>query len=56
MPASRWNSSIIEMLQWLQEQNEFDWEDWMLKPIIPKVVFDEDGQEGGCNTDKLSDS
>ncbi|MBP1701244.1 MAG: lon [Chloroflexi bacterium] len=46
MPASRWNSSIIEMLQWLQEENEFDWDDWLFRPITTKVGFDGTGQEG----------
>ncbi len=35
------------MLQWLQEENEFEWNDWLLRPIFPKVVYsDESGQEG----------
>ncbi len=43
MPASRWNSSILEMLNWLYEEGESDLQDLYLRPIIPHVVSgDED--------------
>jgi ATP-dependent Lon protease len=45
MPASRWNSSILEMLNWLYEEGETDLEDLYLRPIIPHVISsDEDSQ------------
>jgi ATP-dependent Lon protease len=53
MPASRWNSSILEMLNWLYEEGETDLEDLYLRPIIPHVVgSDEDtlqDQSKGAN-------
>ena len=43
MPASRWNSSILEMLNWLVEENEISLDDLMLKPIVTRVVQSDDG-------------
>jgi ATP-dependent Lon protease len=37
MPASRWNSSILEMLNWLYEQQE-DLNDMLALPIVPRVI------------------
>ncbi len=46
MPASRWNSSILEMLNWLYEQ-QADLDEFLAKPIIPRVIQSEsdDSQE-----------
>lgn len=52
MPASRWNSSIIEMLNWLYEE-EAELEELLLKPIVPRVIHSEeqnqDEQPGGVD-------
>ncbi len=40
MPASRWNSSILEMLNWLYEQ-QADLEEFFTKPITPRVILSE---------------
>ena len=45
MPASRWNSSILEMLNWLYDE-EADLEEMLLKPIIPHVVQSEEENQG----------
>lgn len=37
MPATRWNANILEMLQWLHQEEE-GLEDFLLKPIIPRVI------------------
>ena len=34
MPASRWNSSLLEMLDWLKEEKE-ELEEWLLMPVTP---------------------
>lgn len=46
MPASRWNSSILDMLNWLYEQ-QADLDEFLAKPIIPRVIQSEsdDSQE-----------
>ena len=47
MPASRWNSTILEMLNWLMEQNEANrFDDYLLRPIVPHVI-----QEGDQSAD-----
>ena len=58
MPASRWNSSILEMLNWLYEEGETDLEDLYLRPIIPHVISsDEDSQaDQSQNTNGGKDS
>ena len=38
MPASRWNSNILEMLNWLSEQNENDLDELFLKSIVPQML------------------
>ncbi len=40
MPASRWNSSILDMLNWLYEQ-QADLDEFLLKPITPRVILSE---------------
>lgn len=40
MPASRWNSSIFEMLNWLYEQ-QADLDEFLSKPITPHVIISE---------------
>ena len=37
MPASRWNSSILEMLNWLYEENT-EMEELIAQPIVTRVV------------------
>jgi ATP-dependent Lon protease len=38
MPASRWNSNILEMLNWLIEENEINSiDDLLLRTIVPRV-------------------
>lgn len=39
MPASRWNSNLLEMLNWLIEKDELaSLEELLLRPIIPHVI------------------
>ena len=39
MPASRWNSNILEMLNWLIEENDANSaDDLLFRPIIPHVL------------------
>ena len=40
MPASRWNSSILEMLNWLYEEHA-GMEDVIAQPIVTRVVQNE---------------
>jgi ATP-dependent Lon protease len=49
MPASRWNSSILEMLNWLQEE-QTGLEDYLSLPIIPHVIQSEDLIEQGSGS------
>ena len=42
MPASRWNSSILEMLNWLYEEEESGFEELLFRPIVPRVIQTED--------------
>jgi len=43
MPASRWNSSILDMLNWLQEE-EAAMDELLFRPIIPRIVQGETGE------------
>ena len=43
MPASRWNSNILEMLNWLYEQQN-DLEELLAHPIVPRVISN-DGEK-----------
>jgi ATP-dependent Lon protease len=45
MPASRWNSSILDMLNWLYE-NEPELDELLFRPIVPRVLKNGDGSEG----------
>jgi ATP-dependent Lon protease len=39
MPASRWNSNILEMINWLIEENEVNnIDDLLFRPIVPHVL------------------
>jgi ATP-dependent Lon protease len=50
MPASRWNSSILEMLNWLIEENEAsNMDDLLLRPIIPHVIQNGEQPEADTN-------
>jgi ATP-dependent Lon protease len=42
MPASRWNSSILEMIDWLKEEEEVSLDEHLLKMIVPRIVQGED--------------
>ena len=44
MPASRWNSSILDMLNWLQEE-EAAMDELLFRPIIPHIVQGEEGDQ-----------
>ena len=46
MPASRWNSDLLEMLNWLKEE-EASMEEFLLRPIMAHVRTDEhaEGEE-----------
>jgi len=46
MPASRWNSSILEMLNWLQEE-QAGLDELISLPIVPHVVHQGDQSEQG---------
>lgn len=52
MPASRWNSNLLEMLNWLIEKDELaSLEELLLRPIIPHVIqTSEFGGEGAEST------
>lgn len=58
MPASRWNSDFLEMINWLYEQ-EADLQEFLLKPIIPHVIGGEDetqdetAQQGSAALDQI---
>ncbi len=43
MPASRWNTNILEVLNWIYEDHELSLDDLMLRPIVPHVVQDTEG-------------
>ena len=49
MPASRWNSSILEMLNWLAEEQSA-LEELISLPIIPYVVQNESDEEAGADS------
>jgi len=36
MPASRWNSSLLEMLNWLQEE-QIELEEWLYMPVVTQT-------------------
>jgi ATP-dependent Lon protease len=38
MPASRWNSNLLDMLNWLSEQNESGLDELFLKQVAAQVV------------------
>jgi ATP-dependent Lon protease len=38
MPASRWNSNLLDMLNWLSEQNEAGLDELFLKPMNSKTL------------------
>jgi ATP-dependent Lon protease len=38
MPASRWNSNLLEMLNWLSEQNEAGLDELFLKPLTSQAL------------------
>ncbi len=44
MPATRWNSSILEMLNWLYEEHA-GMEDLIVQPIVTHLVQNESGDK-----------
>jgi len=54
MPASRWNSSILEMLNWLYEE-EAGLEELLSKPIVPRVIQGEEKPAEGASGEGLSE-
>jgi ATP-dependent Lon protease len=53
MPASRWNSSLLDMLDWLYE-NEPELEELLFRPVSPRVVRGEEdypGEESGAEVE-----
>ena len=55
MPASRWNSSILEMLNWLYEE-EAGLEELLSKPIVPHVIQGEEKPAEGASGEGLADN
>jgi ATP-dependent protease La (LON) substrate-binding domain len=46
MPASRWNSNILEMLNWLIEENDASgFDELFLRPIVPHVKQKEESAD-----------
>ena len=50
MPASRWNQSIMDLLNWFEDLDELQ-EELLFRPITPKVLDQEDQQEGEISDD-----
>ena len=50
MPASRWNSNLLEMLNWLKEE-EASIEEFLLRPIQTHVGSDEHA-DGDADSEK----
>jgi ATP-dependent Lon protease len=47
MPASRWNDTVGDILNWLTEDDQIG-DEWLFRPIAPQVLHktgDQDGQE-----------
>lgn len=55
MPASRWNSNLIEMLNWLNEE-QADLEEYLTMPITPRVIQETEVNEpaGAASESELS--
>ncbi len=49
MPASRWNSSILEMLNWLYEE-QAGLEKMITHPIVTRVIQNEPGSDAESAT------
>ncbi len=49
MPATRWNSSILEMLNWLYEE-QAGLEKMIAHPIVTRVIQNEPGSESESST------
>jgi ATP-dependent Lon protease len=51
MPATRWNTNILDVLNWIYEDHELSLDDLLLRPIVPHVVQEGEGlvpeQESG---------
>jgi len=55
MPASRWNSNLLEMLNWLKEE-EASMEEFLLRPIQTRVLSDERGEGDASSQEQNSQS
>lgn len=44
MPASRWNSNLIDILNWFS-QDETALEELLFMPIVPRILQDEEGEK-----------
>ena len=55
MPASRWNSNLLEMLNWLKEE-EASMEEFLLRPIQTRVLSDERGESDAADQEQSSQS
>jgi ATP-dependent Lon protease len=45
MPASRWNKGILDMLDWMFDDDDEDLEELYMMPIVPTVVKDDVSSE-----------
>ncbi len=50
MPASRWNQSIMDLLNWFEDLDELQ-EELLFRPITPQVLDQEDQQQGEPSDD-----
>jgi ATP-dependent Lon protease len=48
MPASRWNQSIMDLLSWFDDLDELQ-EDFLVRPITPRVLDKDEQQEGAVS-------
>ncbi len=57
MPASRWNSNILEMLNWLIEENEaISMDDLLARPFIPHNGSNGDLESGNSSAEAPEDN
>ncbi len=54
MPASRWNSDLSELLSWFDE-DDIDFDEFFMRPIVTRVGGEEDGVEEEIDTLQDSD-
>ena len=51
MPASRWNQSIMDLLNWFEDLDELQ-EELLFRPITPRVLDQEDQEQGELSDDE----